>query len=173
MHVLQEIMIIGTPYLFGTLPSYFCPMDRSNNIKSNIQPPGWVFGVMWSILYILSGFFLLINIRQGISNGFNKDRLKILVMFVLSMILNAIWVPIFSCYKKKIMALYIIAIYILVTMLLILMCILSEDKLIRSSCIFMVPLLWWLCCALQLSLTTINLTQQTIDSKTLSVLETI
>ena len=47
------------PYLPGTaghLASRFCPMNHeTESEESPYQPPGWVFGVVWPVLYSLLG----------------------------------------------------------------------------------------------------------------------
>jgi tryptophan-rich sensory protein len=156
MHKLLELLILVTPYFVGTIPSYFCPMNNADYVKPIIQPPGWVFGVMWTALYFLMGIFLIVNIREGLSKGFDILLKSILLAFTVSLIINSIWVPVFSCWKKKIMALYILAVYLLVTMMIIVMCLLSSNRSTRISSMCLVPLVWWLCCASQLSLQTIT-----------------
>ena len=45
------------PAIIGWLFGNICPMtDNTNRVKTNSQPPGWVFGVVWPILYLLIGW---------------------------------------------------------------------------------------------------------------------
>ena len=42
------------PLAVGSIFGSFCPMKTGPKTKS--QPPGWVFGVVWPILYLLIGW---------------------------------------------------------------------------------------------------------------------
>ncbi len=60
-------------------------------IKPGLFPPGWVFGAVWTVLYILLGFVLatLIHARGA------KGRGLALGLFGFQMILNLLWSPLF------------------------------------------------------------------------------
>lgn len=52
-------VIAATPLCIGFLSSLLLPSaafsDNHNRVTSKLQPPGWVFSVAWSILYVLLG----------------------------------------------------------------------------------------------------------------------
>ena len=84
-------MIISfVPGIFGVL---FTPHGASNVwynglIKSGLTPPGWVFSVAWTILYILLGvalYLIIVTVRRGI-NKFNSY-----VLFGTQLVLNGLW----------------------------------------------------------------------------------
>lgn len=60
--------------------------------KPAFQPPDWVFGPVWTVLYILMGISAFLVFRAGI----DQEAVKIgLGLFVLQLALNAAWTPVF------------------------------------------------------------------------------
>ena len=60
--------------------------------KSALTPAGWVFGVAWGILYLLLGIalFLVMNNQRTRIN-----KTKAYWLFVIQMVLNALWSYVF------------------------------------------------------------------------------
>jgi tryptophan-rich sensory protein len=57
-------LLIVTPLVLSQIVQRFTPMNKSwyNTIKrSTLEPPGWVFGVVWTILYLIIGYSLFLN----------------------------------------------------------------------------------------------------------------
>ncbi len=59
--------------------------------KPSITPPGWVFGVAWTILYALMGLALAMILDARRAAG----RSRALGLFATQLILNLAWSPIF------------------------------------------------------------------------------
>jgi benzodiazapine receptor len=59
--------------------------------KPFFMPPGWVFGLVWPILYLLMGVALALALALTPS----KARRQALVLFFLQLALNLAWSPIF------------------------------------------------------------------------------
>lgn len=59
--------------------------------KSSLTPPGFVFSIVWSCLYVLLACvaWLLLNQRHQASSK------KMLKMFMLQMLMNWLWTPLF------------------------------------------------------------------------------
>jgi translocator protein len=57
--------------------------------KPSFNPPGWVFGPVWTLLYALMGIALFLLIRQ-----WPGSRLAI-ILFAVQLMLNAAWTPVF------------------------------------------------------------------------------
>ena len=60
-------------------------------VKPFFMPPGWVFGVVWPILYLLMGISLAIVLAEPPS----PKRKVALVLFFVQLALNFAWSPIF------------------------------------------------------------------------------
>jgi tryptophan-rich sensory protein len=55
------------------------------------NPPGWLFGPVWSVLYTMMGVAAWLVWRQG---GFARQR-RPLGLFLVQLVLNALWTPLF------------------------------------------------------------------------------
>lgn len=84
------MVISFLPGIFGV---FFTPHGDSNVwynglIKSGLTPPGWVFSVAWTILYILLGVALYLVIRVT-RRGVNK--MLAYTLFAAQLVLNGLW----------------------------------------------------------------------------------
>ena len=55
------------------------------------NPPGWIFGPVWTLLYVLMAIAAWLVWREG---GWKRQRLP-LGIFLLQWLLNALWTPLF------------------------------------------------------------------------------
>ena len=70
--------------------------------KSPLNPPGWTFGAVWTILYILMAIsFVLVS-----NNKKCKGLCKPLGFFIAQLVLNLLWTTIFFRWKQVIISLY-------------------------------------------------------------------
>lgn len=96
-------------------------------------PPDWLFGIMWGILYILMGVTGFLISRRG-GNAANTS------LFILQLLLNAAWTPVFFAAHAPATALAI-----LLAMLLCagwLAARLSKEN--RTAAYLLLPYLLWL-----------------------------
>ena len=106
--------------------------------KSKITPPSYVFGIAWSILYLLLIIFFLFAYK-------NKEY-KALIFFGIQLILNLSWTTIFFRFKKLKLGLALIILIIILSLLAI-----ANLKNINIA-VFMIPYLLWLLLACYLNL---------------------
>ena len=59
--------------------------------KPALMPPGWLFGVAWTILYILMGLALAIVLHARGAKG----RGPAIVLFLVQLLMNLAWAPLF------------------------------------------------------------------------------
>lgn len=72
--------------------------------KPPFMPPGWVFGVVWPILYGLLGIAVALIVAERTS-----DRRKLgLTSFIVQLLLNFAWSPIFFAAHQITLAKYVI-----------------------------------------------------------------
>ena len=110
-------------------------------VKSPLNPPGYVFGIVWPILYLL----------MGIVSFFAAE--KIWKLFIIQLALNAAWSWIFFYYQLPIIALLDIALLMLVNAM-----ILSNLKSFsRALFLLYLPYILWLCFAAFLNVSIIYL----------------
>lgn len=73
-------------------------------MKSNLSPPGFIFGIVWTILYFILGIisFYLYELRK------NKSARKIIRLFGFQILLNISWTPVFFGFHQILFALIIL-----------------------------------------------------------------
>ncbi len=60
--------------------------------KPVFTPPGWVFGAVWTVLYGMMGAAAFLVWERGVRNREVRIGLE---LFVLRLVLNALWTPLF------------------------------------------------------------------------------
>ena len=76
----------------ASLGAVFMPGEWYATLKKpSWNPPGWIFGPVWSALYTMMAVAAWLVWRQG---GWGKQR-KPLLIFLAQLALNALWTPLF------------------------------------------------------------------------------
>lgn len=114
----------------------------SNICKSSFTPPGWIFGIVWPILYLLMAIAIW---KSYTSNIDNKNR--ILKLYFTQLLLNASWTPLFFGMHSILGGLIILSILILCIALLM------HEYYPKNMISFylMIPYFAWCCFALFLN----------------------
>ena len=68
----------------------------SNINKPSFNPPNWLFGPVWTTLYILMGISLFLIWKQAKS----KERNLAILIFLIQLVLNFAWSFIFFYFKE-------------------------------------------------------------------------
>lgn len=110
--------------------------------KSDLTPPGWIFGVVWPILYVLMAVAVWIAFTNK-----TKNKNKILKLYFAQLLFNATWTPVFFGMHSILGGLLIISAMIIAISLLM-----REyyPQQMISFCL-MIPYLSWCCFALFLN----------------------
>lgn len=103
LFVVPTIMLLG--FLSGTISgsgeqnSWFAEL-----VKPEAQPPGWAFGVVWPILYLLMGiaFSMILNARGARLRGIA------IALFLVQLALNLYWSPLFFGQHQVTAAFYLL-----------------------------------------------------------------
>ncbi|HYW17390.1 MAG TPA: TspO/MBR family protein [Allosphingosinicella sp.] len=111
--------------------------------KPAIMPPGWMFGVAWTILYIFLGLALALVLHAKGARG----RRLALGLFVLQLLLNYAWSPIFFAYHEVGLAFWTILAMILLSAVTAFL----FWRIRRSAGLLMLPYIAWLCFAATLT----------------------
>lgn len=127
------INLIGASGALVTNPSseWFVLLE-----KPSFQPPNWVFGPVWTLLFTLMGvsFYLLWK------NGFNNQSAKFaLYCFILQMILNVSWSFVYFGLHQIGYALGVI----LILWVLILLTAITFGKVNRLAGLLFIPYFLW------------------------------
>jgi tryptophan-rich sensory protein len=107
--------------------------------KPAIMPPGWVFGAAWTTLYILLGFAVALILHARGARG----RALALGLFVLQLLINYAWSPIFFAYHEVDAAFWAILAMIAISSVTAVL----FWRIRRSAGLLMLPYLAWLCFA--------------------------
>ncbi len=127
------IVILGTLSGLSTvsqIPTWYAELN-----KPSWNPPSWIFGPMWTTLYILMGVALA-RIWHLTSS---QARSTALILFGIQLLLNLIWSPIFFGMHKLGLALIVI----LILVICIILTIRSFVSLDKVSGWLLVPYLLW------------------------------
>ncbi len=109
-------------------------------IKSSLTPPGFVFGITWTILYIILAIFSWWLWQK-------KSFVRTKVIFSAQMLLNWLWTPVFFSFHLISVAL----IMIILMMILTTQVLLSLGKQQSLISLLLLPYLIWLCFACYLN----------------------
>lgn len=85
--VCELVGIVGGIFTFSAIPGWYAGLQ-----KPSFNPPSWVFGQVWTILYALMGIALFLVWKKGIEKKEVRFAIKI---FAVQLLLNFLW-PFFS-----------------------------------------------------------------------------
>jgi translocator protein len=131
---------IGSLATYPAIPTWYASL-----IKPSWNPPNFLFGPVWTILYILMGvsFYLVISQKKN-----KMVRLAIQPYYV-QLILNTLWSIVFFGFKD----LYLALINIAFLWIFIVLTILDFYKVKKLAAYLMIPYLLWVSFAAFLNLT--------------------
>ena len=108
----------------------------TNLVKPSFNPPGWVFGPVWTTLYILMGVAFFLVWRQGFAG---KMARVALICFLIQLALNAAWTILFFGLQSPVLAFIDIALL----WIAILLTILFFTYISKTAAVLFVPYLVW------------------------------
>lgn len=109
----------------------------SEIVTPRLSPPGWLFPVVWTILYILMGISLYL-VWNSEAKFYEKQRA--FVIFGIQLFLNFIWSPIFFNQQRFLLAFIVLLFLWLFTFGMIV----SFYKIMKLAGILQIPYIIWL-----------------------------
>lgn len=113
LHLIELIKMLAIPLIVGGLSAFLTKDSFTSYQEMNkppLSPPGIVFPIVWTILYILMGISMyLIVTDDSISK---EDRKGIYIAYGIQLFLNFIWTPVFFVLKNYFLASIILALLI-------------------------------------------------------------
>ena len=110
-----------------------------------LSPPGWVFPVVWSILYLLMGYA---SYRVLVSGKDEKHILSALIAYGIQLFLNFLWSPIFFGLRW-----YLAAFFLLIALWVAIFITMRKFlRLDETAGDLLLPYLLWVCFAGYLNL---------------------
>lgn len=137
--------IIGSFITIGTINSWYKTLS-----KPSFNPPNWVFGPVWTILYLLMGISAYLIWQKGV----NKKKVKVaLSIFGLQLILNFLWSFLFFGLHSPLVSF----VEIILFWIMILFTIFKFYKLSKPASYLLIPYIFWVSFAAILNLSIVIL----------------
>lgn len=132
------LISLALPQIGGGLGAYFTITSVQSWYqtinKPSFNPPSWIFGPMWTLLYVLMGIACYL-----IWKGEHPQKKELLTLYFAQLFLNALWSPAFFGMESPILGLLVI----IPMWILILVCIIQFRKASKLASGLMVPYLLW------------------------------
>ncbi len=109
-------------------------------VKPSWNPPGYLFGPVWTILYFLMGISLWLIWK---SNGLESQKVEACLIFAIQLFLNFWWTILFFKLHSPIAAFA----EIIVMIALIILTIYKFSKISKTAAWLLVPYISWVCFA--------------------------
>lgn len=142
---------IGAIYTMPAIATWYAGLT-----KPGFTPPSWLFGPVWTLLYLLMGiaFFLVWSSFAKISNERERGRAKTAFgVFAIQLVLNILWSIIFFGSQNPFAGF----IAIIALWLAIIATIMAFGKISRTAAWILVPYLLWVTFAAVLNLSIVVL----------------
>ncbi len=138
-HVIGLLISIAIAEGVGLLSAFFTRdtmQDYMKLLKPPFSPPGWVFPVVWGILYLLMGVASYIVYSKGIE----KTDVKVaLIFYVIQLVFNFFWSIIFFRFQARGFA----YIWIIALLALVILTTVKFFKVSKVAGWLMVPYILW------------------------------
>ena len=105
-------------------------------LKPDVMPPGWVFGLAWTVLYVLIGLALAVILGARGARG----RGIALGLFAVQLVLNLLWSPLFFAAHQVTGALIVILLLIVAATATAV----QFGRIRRTAGLLMLPYVAWL-----------------------------
>jgi benzodiazapine receptor len=123
--------VVGSLFTASSIPGWYAGLT-----KPSFNPPNWIFGPVWTVLYAMMGVAAYIVFAKGLKTPGVKLALTI---FAAQLLLNTLWSIVFFGAHKILAAVVIIVLL----WALILATILLFHKISRPAAYLLVPYILW------------------------------
>ena len=139
-NTLKLIIAIAIPVAVGGISGFFTATGVDSWYqtinKPSWNPPGWIFGPVWTTLYVMMGIALYLVWKSNASEGVKKNAVTI---FAIQLILNFFWSFIFFDQQQPGWAL----VEIIIMWIAILLTIFAFAKVNKTAAWLLVPYISW------------------------------
>ena len=123
--------VIGSLFTRQAISNWYAYLN-----KPSFTPPDWLFGPVWTVLYLLMVVSAFLVWQKGLANPAVKIALA---LYLLQLILNGLWTPLFFGAKMLLFAF----IEILLLWSAILLTILAFARVSTSAAVLLLPYIGW------------------------------
>jgi len=119
--------------------------------KPAVTPPGVVFAIVWPILYLMLAIF-----GWWISYGLHNKQMRVIFsVFIIQMVGNWVWSPVFQYYNEIVAGLVIIAVLIVLNLYVFIHMLVVNIKIMKVNtrylALILLPYIGWCCFATYLN----------------------
>ncbi len=136
LFILLPLIIGFISYLLGGSTDLFSEIN-----KPSFAPPKILFPIVWTILYILMGISSYIIYEK-------KDKNNSLKVYLLNLLVNMLWTPIFFRFKWFLLSF----IWIIILDIIVIIMIMRFNKISKVASYIQIPYLIWIIFASVLNL---------------------
>ncbi|MGA2070454.1 MAG: TspO/MBR family protein [Sedimentisphaerales bacterium] len=141
VNIVKLVISCAVPFLVGLMGSLFTTADSLGNWYANLHkppfnPPNWIFGPVWTTLYIMMGVSAFLVWRKGLDDKIVRIALA---CFVIQLFFNAIWTPLFFGLQSPLLGL----IDIVLLLNAIIVTVYAFSKISRPAALLLIPYLAW------------------------------
>ena len=123
--------IVGSVFTMPAVPGWYAGLA-----KPSFNPPNWIFGPVWTLLYALMGLAAYLVYEKG----FKKPHVKkALAVFAAQLLLNTLWSIVFFGAHRILGA----AVVIVLLGAMILATILLFHRISKAASYLLVPYIFW------------------------------
>ena len=123
--------LASTPFTVSVVKTWYQTLDRPF-----FSPPNWIFGPVWTILYLMMGISFYLIWSKGVKDKKAKEAIYI---FLLQLFLNFLWSILFFGLKSPPAAL----IEIIILWFAILVTIIKFKPISKPAAYLLIPYLLW------------------------------
>jgi len=129
--ICQVAGMIGSLFTTPSIASWYAALR-----KPDFTPPNWLFGPVWTTLYLLMGisFYIIWN-----ASSERRNPGRAIAIFAVQLALNILWSYLFFALRSPRLGL----IEIIAMWVAILATIISFSKILKTSALMLVPYLIW------------------------------
>ncbi|MEM4244877.1 MAG: TspO/MBR family protein [Candidatus Nanoarchaeia archaeon] len=132
-----SIILISLAGLIGGLStSKYIPTWYASIKKPSFNPPNWIFGPVWTTLYVLMGISFYLVWSKGLET---KQAKTAITLFIIQLILNVAWSIIFFGMQSPLYAF----IEIIILWVFILLTIIHFYKISKPAAYLLIPYILW------------------------------
>lgn len=123
--------IVGSVFTMPSIPGWYAGLA-----KPSFNPPNWIFGPVWTLLYALMGLAAYLVYEKGFKRPEVK---KALAVFAAQLVLNTLWSIVFFGAHRILGA----AVVIVLLGAMILATILLFHRISKAASYLLVPYIFW------------------------------
>ena len=140
----DDIVKLASSVIICMIPAFIAAMINARAIptwysftnRPSLSPPDWVFGPVWTALYILMAVSLFRVWRLGIDSPGVKGAMGV---FAVQLLLNGLWTPVFFGLRSPLGGLVVIGLL----WVAILITIIRFSALSHTAMLLLIPYLTW------------------------------